>query len=164
MPRAGRVGAAHGGAAGRRRADGTPTGRFAQETIDLVLSKASNTLVLNDSPEARTSKILCKSVEGQNPRFTSGLFAVYPRDDGRSSFLAAYQWIDAFFVFCKLFSCKGCPPAYDPWSSRRTTAALIFWWLTKVPPLNCLCEVSSCNVCSGILSNMPCMKRVYGDS
>ena len=38
----------------------------------LVLSKASKTRRLNDSPKARTSEILCKPVEEQNPRLTRG--------------------------------------------------------------------------------------------
>ena len=61
IPRAGRVGAAHGGAAGRGEAeqDGTPTGRFAQETTDLCAfldSRASRTTVLNVSSQARTQE------------------------------------------------------------------------------------------------------------
>ena len=37
-----------------------------------------------------------KSTEEQNVRLTTGLSAVYPRDDGLSSFLAADQWTDAY--------------------------------------------------------------------
>ena len=35
-------------------------------------SKASKTRRLHDSPEARTSEILCKPMEDQNPRLTTG--------------------------------------------------------------------------------------------
>ena len=36
-------------------------------------------------------------MEEQNPRLKTGLSAVYPREDGRSSFLAADPWTDAYF-------------------------------------------------------------------
>ena len=76
---------------GRRTAErrgGADPGRTARRRIgsprrqpSLVLSKASNTSVLNDSSEARASEILCKSKEEQNPpwafdpHWTSGLSA-----------------------------------------------------------------------------------------
>ena len=77
VPRAGRVGAAHDGAARRGGAgqDGTPTDLFAQETTVLRISKASSTRVLNVFSEARTSEILCKPMEEKyafDPRLASG--------------------------------------------------------------------------------------------
>ena len=74
---AGRVGAAHGGAAGRGGAGhyGTPTDRFAKETTVTRVSLASKTTVLNASSGARTKEILCKPIEEQNQRLTSDLFA-----------------------------------------------------------------------------------------
>ena len=39
----------------------------------------------------------------QNQRLTTGLSAVYQRDEKRSSFLAADQWTDAYFVFVNPF-------------------------------------------------------------
>ena len=94
IPRTGRVGAAHGRAAGRGGAgqDGTPTDRSAQVTTPtFVPSKASHTILLNDFSEARTSKTLCTPMGEQKPRLTSGLSA------GRnvSSFLVADQWTGA---------------------------------------------------------------------
>ena len=59
-------------------------------------SRASKTTVLNVSPEARTSEISCKPMEEQNSRLTTGLKSVYPRDIGRSSFMAADQCTDAY--------------------------------------------------------------------
>ena len=104
IPRAGRVGAAHGGAGpgrtGRRRIGSS------WKQPSLVLPRASSTYVLNASPGARTSEILCKPVEEPNPLLTSGLSAVYPRDDGRSSFLAADQWTGANCVFVNLFHAR----------------------------------------------------------
>ena len=35
-------------------------------------------------------------MEDHNGRLTTGLSAVYPQDDGRSSFLAADQWVVAY--------------------------------------------------------------------
>ena len=107
IPWAGRVGAAHGGAAGRGRAgqDGTPTDRFAQETTVPRTPKASNTPVLNVSSEARTKEILCKSMGEQKPhsdqRFIHGT-----KHALRSWLLTSGP---APFCFCKLFSCKACP-------------------------------------------------------
>ena len=83
IPRAGRVGAAHGGAAGRGGAGqhGTPTDRFAQEitvlrTLQGTVCNCSERFFLNDSSEARTSEIPCKPIEEQKPRLTSGLYVV----------------------------------------------------------------------------------------
>ena len=60
-------------------------------------------------PEARKSKILCKPNAGTksavDPRLTSGLSAVYHRDENLSLFLAADQWTDAF-CFCNLFHAR----------------------------------------------------------
>ena len=91
----GRGGARRGYGAGQdrtgRRQDVSPRRQPSFEP-----SKASNTHVLNDSPEARTSEIPCIAVEEPSLRLTSGLSAVYPRDDGRSSFLVADQWTGPF--------------------------------------------------------------------
>ena len=73
IQRAGRVGA-HGGAARRGRAE-----HFAQETSVPRAPKASKTRLLNISPEARRSKILCKPMEEQNPRLTTGSKPVHLR-------------------------------------------------------------------------------------
>ena len=67
-----------------------------REESFLARSRASNTCRLNVSPEARTSEILCKPMEEQNPRLNRGSSAVYHRDEKRSLFLAADQWNDAF--------------------------------------------------------------------
>ena len=72
-----------------------------------VPSKASKKRRFNVSPEARTSEIPCKATAEQNQRLTTGLSAVYPRDEESALFLAAEQWNDAF-LFCKPFSCKAC--------------------------------------------------------
>ena len=74
IPQSSRGGAAHGGAAGRGGAgqDGTPTGRFAQETTDSLPPKASRTNVLNVISEARRNEILCKPIEEHNERLTRG--------------------------------------------------------------------------------------------
>ena len=74
IPQAGRGGAAHGGAAGPGRAgqDGTPTGRFAQETTVPLARQCIEDTCLNDSPEVRTKEILCKPMAEQNPRLTRG--------------------------------------------------------------------------------------------
>ena len=78
IPRAGRVRAAHGGAAGPsrtgRRRIGPPRGR-----TSLLPSRVPKTTVLNVSSEARTIKFRCKPTEEQNPRLTTGLSAVHPR-------------------------------------------------------------------------------------
>ena len=60
-----------------------------------VPSKASKKRRFNVSPETRTSEILCKPTEEQNQRLTTGLSAVYHRDEKRALFLAAEQWNDA---------------------------------------------------------------------
>ena len=98
-PRAGRVGA-HGGVAGRTgcQQNCSPRGQASP-----VPPKASETRRLNVSPEARTSEILCKPMEEQNPRLTRGSSAVYRRDERRSLFLAAYQWTDGFLFLQNLF-------------------------------------------------------------
>ena len=75
---AGRDGAAHGGTVGRGGdgQDGTPTGRFAQETPSLLPSRRSKTMLLGVSLEARTKGTLCKPMGEQSPRLTRGLSAV----------------------------------------------------------------------------------------
>ena len=93
------------GGSGRsaRRSGGAGSGRTGcqqnyspRKQTSLVPSKASKKRRFNVSPEARTSEILCKPTEEQNQRLTSGLSAVYHRDEKRSLFLAADQWTDAF--------------------------------------------------------------------
>ena len=54
------------------------------------------TRLLNVSAEARTSETVVNRMREQNQRMTSGLSAVYPRDEKRSLFLAADTWTDAF--------------------------------------------------------------------
>ena len=73
-----------------------------------VPSKASKKRRFNVSPEARTSEILCKPTGEQNQWLTSGLPAVYQRDEKRALFLAAEQWNDALLSLYA-FSCKACP-------------------------------------------------------
>ena len=110
IPRAVRVGA-HGGVAGRGRAgvnaNRTVRNCSPRRQASLAPSKASKTCRLNEPPEARTSEILCKPMEEQNPRLTRGSSPVHPRflrglsavyqwDEKRSFFLAADQWSNAF--------------------------------------------------------------------
>ena len=68
-----------GGRRGARRGGGAGSGRTVcqqncspREKSFLALSKASKTRRLNVSPEARTSEILCKPTEQQNPRLNRG--------------------------------------------------------------------------------------------
>ena len=56
-----------------------------------VLSKASKKHRISDSPEARTSEIICKPTKEHSNRFIRGLSAVYRRGEKRSLFLAADQ-------------------------------------------------------------------------
>ena len=76
---------------GRRRV-GSPRG----EASFLPL-RASRTIVLSISREARTSVIQHKSMEGHKECFTRGLSTVYLRDGSRSSFLAGDQLTLAYF-------------------------------------------------------------------
>ena len=99
-------GVRRGGGAGSSRI-GCQQNCWPRTQAFLVPSKASKTRRLNVSPEARTSEILCKSTEEQNPRPTRGLFAVYHRDKNRSLFLAADERADAFLVSAKPFSEMG---------------------------------------------------------
>ena len=75
--------------------------------------RASETTVLNNYSEARTSDFLCKPNAGTkspvDDRFTSGLRPVYHQDEKRSLFLAADQCTDAYLSLYKPFSCKACP-------------------------------------------------------
>ena len=87
---AGRPGRAGPGRTGRRRV-GSP-----RRQPTLLSSRASKTIVLNDSSEARTTEFICKSTEEQNRRLTTGSSAVYHWDRERSSFLAADQCTDAY--------------------------------------------------------------------
>ena len=74
IPRAGRVRAAHGGAAGRDRAeqDGAPTDRFAQEVTFPRTSQG----IVRTCPDRlfrrQTSEILCKPMVERKPRLASG--------------------------------------------------------------------------------------------
>ena len=68
-----------------------------------VPSKASKKPRFIVSPEARTSKILCKPTEDPNQRLTSDLPAVYQLDEKRALFLAAEQWNEAFLTLLTLF-------------------------------------------------------------
>ena len=70
-------------------------------------SEESKTTVLNDPSGARTKDIFCKPMEEYNNRLTRGVFAVYRRNNERSSFLAADQCTVAPCL-CKPFSCKAC--------------------------------------------------------
>ena len=63
-----------------------------------VPPKQSLKRLFNDSPDTRTSEILCKTKEDQNQQLTTSLSAVYHQDDKRSLFLAAEQWNDFFLV------------------------------------------------------------------
>ena len=72
----------------------------------IVLSKASKGRRFNVSREARTGEILCKPTEEQNQRLTTGLSAVYHRDEKRALFLAAGQWNGAFFVSVNPFHAR----------------------------------------------------------
>ena len=106
IQRAGRVGA-HGGAAGRGRAE-----QFAQETSLPRTPKASKTSLLNVFPEARTSKIPFKPMAEQNLRLTTGLSAVHPRFiTGTRSALGSWLLANGPtpICLCKPFSCKACP-------------------------------------------------------
>ena len=124
----GRVGAgggraAHSGAAGQGGVgqDGTPTGRFDQETTDPVALQGIEDKLSKLSFGITNERILCKPREEQNPRLTRGLSAVYPQ------FISA---VDNRFI-------------------RGTTAALRSWLLTSVPTPICLRKPFSCKACSG---------------
>ena len=75
----GRGGARRGGGAGPGRVGPVRAGRRQNSSPrgqpSLVPSKASKTNVVNVSPEARTSEILCKPMEEHSDRLTSGLSA-----------------------------------------------------------------------------------------
>ena len=98
IPRAGKDGAAHGGTAGQGGdgQDGTSTGRSAQEITAPLIFQTIEKTALGVSLVARTKETLCKPMEEQNPRLPSGLSTVCLRDDGRSPFLVADQYADAY--------------------------------------------------------------------
>ena len=77
--------------------DGTATGRFAQETTVPPAPQGFQGIE-NNNPEllfgSTNKKSYVNRMEEQHQRLTTGLSAVYPRDDGRSSFLAADQETD----------------------------------------------------------------------
>ena len=78
----------------------------------LIPSKASKTRRSNVSPEARTSEILCKPMEEQSPRLTTGSSPVYHRFiTGTRSVLSSWLLTGGStpFCLCKHFSCKACP-------------------------------------------------------
>ena len=77
---AGRGGAGRGGS-GRRQVC-SPSRQLSH-----LPSWESKTTVLDDFSETRTNEILCKPIEEQNPRLTTGLCAISPWDD---------QWTDAY--------------------------------------------------------------------
>ena len=106
-----RRGARRGGRAGSGRTvcqqDCSP-----REESFLAFSKASKTRRLNVSPEARTSEIVCKPMEEQNPQLTTGSSAVYHWFiSGTRSALCS--WLPTSgttpFCLCQPFSCKACP-------------------------------------------------------
>ena len=86
---AGRRGGAGLGRVGRRWVS------LPRRQPSLIPSRRSKKTLLGMSLEARTKETLCKPMEEQNVRLTRGLFVVCPRDDGRSSFVAADQCTDA---------------------------------------------------------------------
>ena len=119
-----RRGARRGGGAGSSRTicqqNCPPSGQSF-----LVPSKASKTRRLNVSPEARISKILCKPMEEQNPRLTTGSSPVYQRlITGTRSALSSWLLTSGPtpFCLCKPFSCKACPGMRTPWSRSTCTA------------------------------------------
>ena len=76
----------------------------------LVPYKASKTRRLK-TPEARTSEILCKPMEEENPRLTTGSSPVYQRFiTGTRSALSSWLLTSGQTPIClrKPFSCKAC--------------------------------------------------------
>ena len=95
--RSGRSGGWWGGGAGRGVAVGTPTERFAQEPWCFPGFPSIEDICFHNCFFSKTSKqILCKPMGEENVRWTTGLSAVYPRDEGCSSSLAADQCKDAY--------------------------------------------------------------------
>ena len=104
---------------GARRGGGAGSGRTRcqqncspRRQASLAPPKASQVHRLNIFAEARTSEILCKPMEEQSPRLTTGSSAVYPRFmSGTRS--ALFSWLltggPTLFCPCKPFSCKACP-------------------------------------------------------
>ena len=93
----GRGSACRDGGADRAEQDRRPTGRFAEEKTKFLAAQS----IENECYELlfgsnKQTQILYKSMEEQSPRLTRGLFAVYLRDEGHSSFLAADQCTDAY--------------------------------------------------------------------
>ena len=104
-------GARRGGGAGLGRT-GRRQNSSPRRQASLVPSKASKTRLLNVSSEARTSEILCKPMEEQSPRLTTGSQPVHPRFiTGTRS--ALRSWMPTSrpmpFCLCKPFSSQGCP-------------------------------------------------------
>ena len=64
--------------------------------------------ILGLSLEAQTKETLCKPMEEQSSRLTTGSSAVYHRDEKRSSFLAADQCTDTY-LFPYTFFMQGMP-------------------------------------------------------
>ena len=101
-------GARRGGGAGPGRT-GRRQNSSPRRQASLVPSKASKTRLLNVSPEARTSEILCKPNGGTKSAVDN---AVYPRFiTGTRS--ALRSWLPTSgptpFCLCKPFSSQGCP-------------------------------------------------------
>ena len=94
MLQAGRSGAAYGRAARRGGGGARGAGPDANESVRPGDNRPF--YPLHNPLEARTNEHLCKSMEEDNGRLTIGLSAVQPREDGRSSSLAADQRIDAY--------------------------------------------------------------------
>ena len=102
--------AAHGGPGrmGRRRV----SPRWAQSFF--VSFKASNTTVLNVFSEARTSEILCKPADEQNPRLTRGFYSRFISETRSAlcSWLLASGLLvtgSTYVYLCKICLCKVCP-------------------------------------------------------
>ena len=90
----------HGARRTARRGDAgqnkVPTFRWLWKPIDPLALQRTVKTVLNESSQARTKKILCKPLRGNNVRFIRGLSPVYHRDRERSSLLAVDQCTDAY--------------------------------------------------------------------
>ena len=106
-----RQGARRGGGAGSSRTV-CQQNCSPREQSFLALPKASKTRRRDVSRQERTSEILCKPMEEQNPRLTTGSSAVYQRFmTGTRSALSS--WLPTSgttpYCLCKPFSCKACP-------------------------------------------------------
>ena len=96
----GRVWAGRRGGAGQSEARRGPAGRVGTPAC-LFAQESTVPVALEDNCSERffgstNNEFLCKPMGEESPRLRCGSSAVYPRDDGRSSFLAADQWTDAY--------------------------------------------------------------------